>query len=88
MVPQIFIPYFTVIGHAQTMDECNYFGEYVVKACTLSEDKVGNNVLLNNLTDGLSCETSWNIHTITKYLEGNINNCSFSDTNQNVKIFH
>ena len=45
-------------------------------------------MLLNNLTDGVSCETSWNIQTIMKYLEGNINNLSFSDTNQNVKNCH
>ena len=60
----------------------------IFKACTLAADKVGNAVLLNHSTYGVSCETSWNIHTIMNYIEGNSNNISSPDTNHNVKNCH
>ena len=41
--------------------------------------------VIKNSTNGLSRETSWNIHTIMKYLEENSNHLSFPDTNYNVK---
>ena len=44
-------------------------------------------MILNHSTDGVSCETSLNIHNIMKYLEGNTNHFSFPDTNHNVKKF-
>ena len=75
VVPKVFSPYFNLIVHAQTIHESNSFEGYVVKAHTLAAEKVGNSVLLNHSTDGLSCETSWNIHTIMKYLGGNSNHC-------------
>ena len=36
VVPKVFSPYFTMIGRAQTINDSNHFGEYVVKACTLA----------------------------------------------------
>ena len=57
----------------------------IFKACTLAADKVGNAVLLNHSTYGVSCETSWNIHTIIKYITGKKNHLSFPDTSHHVK---
>ena len=71
VVPKRFIPYFTLIGREQTINESSYFGEYFVKSYTIAAEKVGNTVLLNHSTDGVSCENIWNIHTIMKYFEGN-----------------
>ena len=87
MVQKVLSPYFKLIGRAQTINKSNYFGEYVVKACTIAAEKVRYSVLLNHSTDGVSCETGLNIHTIIKYLEGNRNHLSFTNTNQNVKKF-
>ena len=46
VVPKIFSPYFILVGRAQTINESNGFGGYVVKAFTLAAEKVGNKVLL------------------------------------------
>ena len=51
----------------------------------MAASKVGKAVLLNHSTDGVSCETTWNVTTTLNYLSGKINHISFPDTNHNVK---
>ena len=85
VVKNLFSNYLIITGSAQPVNESNYFGVYVIKACTIASEKVGNLVLLNHSTDGLSRDAIWNIHTIMKYLKGRINHISFPDTNHNVK---
>eukprot|EP00957_Ditylum_brightwellii_P162208 12351463-Ditylum_brightwellii.AAC.1 len=41
----------------------------VVEACQKATSSIGNAGLLNNSTDGVSCETSWNYTTMIGYLE-------------------
>ena len=32
-LPKGFSPYFTLVGHAQTINESDYFGDFFVTAC-------------------------------------------------------
>ena len=50
-----------------------------------SANSVGNSVLLDYSTVGISCETDWNLTTMINYLEDKSNQLSFPDTNHNVK---
>ena len=85
VVPKGCIPYFMLIVRSQTINQSNDLGGYVVKACIIASDKVGNSVLLNHSTVGVSCENSQNIHTIMEYIEEKRNHLSFTGTNHNVK---
>ena len=62
--------HFMLVEHAvtQTINDSNDFGDFVVKACASEAEKVGNILFLNHSTDGVLCETVWNIHTTMKYL--------------------
>ena len=77
---------FSLVGRVQTINGSNYFGVFVFTACNMSSIKVGNKVLLNHSTIGVSCETTWNFTTKMKYLRGNINHIQLLDMNHNVKI--
>ena len=48
VVTKGFSPYFTLVGHAQTVNKSDEFGEFVVKSCALEPYKVVNTVLLNH----------------------------------------
>eukprot|EP00957_Ditylum_brightwellii_P047093 3575985-Ditylum_brightwellii.AAC.1 len=50
-----------------------------------ADSNVGNAVLLNHPTDGVSCETNWNFATMIEYFESRSNQLSFHDINHNVK---
>ena len=58
-VPKGFSPYFTLVGRAQTINESNEFDDFVVKACALAADQVGNAVLLNWLGFSHNDEVPW-----------------------------
>ena len=73
VLPQGFSPYFTLVGRPHTINDRNTFGEFFVKSCTESENIVGKSLRLNHATDGVSCETEWNLTTIINYLEGKSN---------------
>ena len=73
VVPQGLSPYFTLIGRPQTINDRNTLGEFVVKYCMEEANSVGKSVLRNHSTDGVSCETEWNLTTIINYLEGKSN---------------
>ena len=47
--------------------------EFFVKACMEAGNSVGKSVLLDHSTDGVSCETEWNLTILINYLEGNSN---------------
>ena len=46
---------------------------------------VGKSVLLNHSSDGVSCDTEWNLTIMINYLEGRSKHLSFPDINQNIK---
>ena len=73
VLPQGFSPYFTLVGRPQTINEINDLEEFVGKACMKAANSVGKSVLLNHSTNGVSCETEWNLTTIINYLEGKSN---------------
>ena len=78
-------PYFALVGLPQTINESNDFGATVLEACTTAAKNDGNAVLLNESTDGVSCETKWNLSVALLYLDGKTNCASLPDTNHNVK---
>jgi hypothetical protein len=47
-------PYYTFVGHLQTINEQSTFGSEVVKACLRATIDDGNAFLLNTTTDGVS----------------------------------
>ena len=48
-------PFFTLSGHPQTTNEHNQFALMMVEACEMDAMKDGNDVLLNDSTDGVVC---------------------------------
>ena len=84
-VPKGFIPYFKIIGRAQTINDNNYFGGVFFNTCGLAVYKVVNSVLLKHSTDGVILETGCTVHTMMKYLGGISIRLSFTDTKHNVK---
>jgi len=83
--PPKMCPYIMLAGLPQKVNENNDFGQLVVDACLIVEKDDGNVVLLNQTTDGVSCEVQWNLKVARRYLLGEINYMSFPDTNHNVK---
>lgn len=78
-------PYLVVAGNAQTVNESNLFGKRMV---TLSQEvtkSIRNSAVLNQTTDGVSCEVQWNMQTLLDYLDGLTNVCSLPDPNHNAK---
>ena len=73
MSPKGFSTYLILVGRAQSNKKINEFGGFVVKDCTVEARNVGNSVMLDNSTDGVSCEATWNFTTTMKYLRGIIN---------------
>ena len=57
----------------------------VMNACTIAAEKYGNAVVLNSLTDGVSCEIQGNLALILQYLQGGNNSTSVPDPNHNIK---
>ena len=49
-------PYLVLAGNAQTVNERNDFGKRIMKLCQQTSQSVGNCVILNQSTDGVSCE--------------------------------
>ena len=49
-------PFFTLAGHPQTTNKQNQFSSMVVEACEIYATKDVNTILLNESTDGVSCE--------------------------------
>ena len=48
--------FFTLAGHPQTTNKQNQFSSMVVEACEIHATNDGNAILLNESTDGVSCE--------------------------------
>ena len=78
-------PYFIISGRPQTVNENSDWAKNVVKACEDAAKEIGNTVCLNHSTDGVSCETKWNLEQILGYLSGVTNILSLPDTNHNAK---
>ena len=58
VAPKVFIPYFTLVGRTHTINKSNNFRSFFITTFTMISIKVGYAVLLNNSTDGISCETT------------------------------
>ena len=78
-------PSVILAGLNQTINHSNNWGAQVLAACVSAAASDHNAVVLNESTDGVSCETKWNYTQIIKYLGGETNVLSFPDTNHNVK---
>jgi hypothetical protein len=78
-------PYFTLAGLPQTVNKNNDFGKQVLEACLDAADRVENVAVLNQTTDGVSCEVQWNLEAMLAYLNGSINHILLPDPNHNIK---
>ena len=78
-------PYLVLAGNAQTVNERNDFGKRIMKLCQQASQSVGNCVVLNQSTDGVSCEVECNKQTILDFLSGTSNVCALPDPNHNAK---
>ena len=56
-----------------------------MKIAVEATEKVGNAVLLNHSTDGVSCEVQWNLDQLKSFLQGKSNQLALTDTNHNAK---
>lgn len=74
-------PYFVLAGLPQTINDSNSWGSEVLEACVNAASTDGNAVVLNESTDGVSCETKWNYTQVTKFLAGKTNVLALPDTN-------
>ena len=81
-------PYLVVAGNAQTIIKNNNFGERIVKLSQVAATSAGNTVVLNQFTDGVSCEVVWNKQLVLDYFDGLSNICALPDTNHNAKNAH
>ena len=59
--------YLVVAGNAQTINENNSFGERIVKLSQEAAKSTGNTVVLNQSTDGVSCEVVWDKQSVLDY---------------------
>ena len=80
-----FVPYYTLSGYPQSINESNYFMDNVVKACLVAAEELGSVIVLNTSTDGVACEVQGNLNLSKKYMLGESNHISFPDPNHNVK---
>lgn len=83
--PPGFAPYLIATALPQTLNENNSFKEDVMSVCIEAAAEVGNAVVLNDSTDGVSCEVQDNFQQQCKYLTGQSNYLSFPDPNHNAK---
>jgi hypothetical protein len=66
----------------------NNFGKQVLEACLDTTDRVGNVAVLNQTTNGVSCEVQWNLEATLAYLDGSINHKLLPDPNHNIMNLH
>ena len=78
-------PFHAIAANPQTINDSNNFGSLCVEALKEAADSDGNSVILNQSTDGVTCEVDWNKQVTLLYLDGTINNISLTDPNHNVK---
>ncbi len=78
-------PYFILVGQTQTINHSNSFALKVVSICNKAAKNVGNDVVLNYSTEGVSLEVASNREQQKLYLAGLSDHLSFTDTNHNIK---
>lgn len=78
-------PYLILSGRPQTINESNSFAADMMRICNAAAASDGNAVLLNDSTDGVSCEMVGNYNQICLFLEGKSHQLSFPDTNHIIK---
>jgi hypothetical protein len=78
-------PYYSLVGHQQTINEQSTFGSKEVMASLRATIEDGNAFLLNTTTVGVYTEVQWNLSVMLDYIDGKINYVSLPDTNHNVK---
>ena len=78
-------PYFTLTGYPQSVNKNSDFGTRVLNACDRAAKEDGNVAVLNQSTDGVSCDVDGNLDVTCEYLQGRINYVSLPDTNHNIK---
>jgi len=78
-------PYLVVAALPQTLNDNNPWGSQVVAACEKAATEAKNAVLLNEATDGVSCETRKNYDRVVGSMNGKSNVLALVDTNHNVK---
>jgi hypothetical protein len=78
-------PYFILVGQTQSINRSNSFASKVVSICIKAVKNVGNAVVLNYSTDGVSLGVASNREQQKLYLAGLSDHLSFTDTNHNIK---
>jgi hypothetical protein len=69
--PPGFPPYLILVGQTQSINHSNSFASDVMSLCVQAAKSDGNAVILNESTDGVSCESKANIEQQKLYLAGN-----------------
>jgi hypothetical protein len=80
-------PYLILAANPQTINENNTFASDVMAICVEACKNAGNAVVLNDSTDGVSCEVQSNFEQQKKFLRGDSSQLSLVDPNHNLKNF-
>ena len=83
--PPTMCPYLVLVGQPQSINLNSTFGSMVISLCESAAEKSGNTVVLNQSTDGVSCEVEYNLDMICGYLQGKHDHTALPDTNHNIK---
>jgi hypothetical protein len=78
-------PYLILVGQTQSINHSNSFATHVMSLCVRAAERDGNAVILNDSTDGVSCEVKANVSQQQSYLSGSSDQLSFPDPNHNLK---
>jgi hypothetical protein len=77
-------PYFTLAGLPKTVNKSNVLGKKDLVACLDAANGVRNVAILNQTTNGVSCEVQWNLESTLTYLDVSINHVLLPDSNHNI----
>lgn len=80
--------YLVVAGNPQSINESYDFGKKVAVVCSKATISSRSCVLLNQTTDGVSCEVEWNKCSLLDFLLGRCNICALPDPIHNGKCLH
>ena len=76
-------PYSDLAKNPHTINESNDFVQVALETCEESAKQDDNTVILNESTDGVSCELEWNKSLTLAYLDGDNNHIFLLDPNHN-----
>ena len=78
-------PYYVIKARPQTINESNSFATDVMSLCVEAAKKAGNVAVVNDATDGVSCEVKSNFEQQNRFLCAESDQVSFTDPNHNGK---